>query len=157
MTGSQIMKKYRLTPRALQTILKKLVEAGTLAVDELGEELYLRFEAAVPGNIRQVERVYLDFEVAAFDKFRPDTRGQLRDISEKGVGLKGIPAQVDEIKTLVIVGDALDQLSSFELEAKCKWTTRNEDTGDLLSGFEITEIQPKDLIELRKLVGLATL
>lgn len=157
MTGFQIMKKYRLTPATLQTILKKLVGAGTVDMDELGLELYLRLEAAAPDNIRQVERVYLDFDVTVFDKARPCSPGLLRDVSEKGVGLKGIPARIGEIKTLMIVGDALGQLTSFEFEAKCRWTTADEEHGELLSGFEITLIQPRALNQLKKLVKLATL
>lgn len=157
MTGSQLIRKYRLTSTGLQFVLRKLVDSGALDVNELGAELSLRLEATTPHNIRQVERIYLDFDVQAYDAEDPHTSAFVRDISERGIGLRGMVAEAGEIKKLVILGDALGQVLPFELEAECRWVKIEEDVSNTRSGFRITAIDPKDLDELKKLVKLAIL
>ncbi len=156
-TGTQLMEKFGLTPRGLQTVLKKLVHSRILGIADLGLELYLRLEANVPGNIRGDERLRLDFEVSICDVERPDTVGTVRDISEKGVGTKGIEAKVDEIKTLMVVGDMLGQVSPFVFTAKCRWIGTSSSGGDRLAGFQIIRIPESDSRQLKRLVELITL
>lgn len=156
-TGSQLMKKYRLSPMGLQTVLRKLVDSRRLGIADLGLELYLRLEANMPGDIREHERLRLDFEVAVCDVDRPESPGTLRDVSERGIGTNGIHVKVDEVKTLMILGDVLDQVVPFAFKARCRWTRSDESDGNMRAGFQILEISEKDLRQLRRLVELVTL
>ncbi|MBM3299862.1 MAG: PilZ domain-containing protein [Deltaproteobacteria bacterium] len=156
-TGSQLMRKYRLSPLGLQTVLRKLVDARLLDVSELGDELYLRLEATSPENIRQVERIYLDFDVQVFDVEQPETLGLVQDISEIGVGLTGIEAKIGDLKIFVVLGDALGQVGPFQFKAECRWTRTDEPGGEIHSGFRIVEIGPNDAAQLKNLITLASL
>jgi hypothetical protein len=156
-TGNQLMEKFGLSPFGLQTVLKKLVHSRVLGIADLGLELYLRLEANVPGNIRGDERLRLEFEVSVCDVDRPDSLGTVRDITEKGIGTKGIEAKVDEIKTLMVVGDVLGQVSPFVFKAKCRWIGTSGAAGDRLAGFQIIRIPERDLFQLKRLVELITL
>lgn len=157
LTGSQLMKKYRLSHVGLQTVLKKLVDSRLMGIADLGDELHLRLEANMPGEIREQERLLLDFEVQVCDVGKPAETGVVRDITEKGLGTKGIKARVDEVKTLMILGDMLDQVPPFEFKAKCRWIKTDDSNEDIRAGFQIVEILDKDLQQLRRLVKLITL
>ncbi|MFH1117202.1 MAG: PilZ domain-containing protein [Pseudomonadota bacterium] len=156
-TGTELMEKFGLSPQGLQTVLKKLVHSRVLGIADLGLELYLRLEAVVPENIRTEERLRLEFEVSICDVDRPDTMGTIRDISEKGVGTIGIEAKVDEIKTLMVMGDVLGQISPFVFKARCRWSACSKVDGNRLAGFHIIRIPERDLLQLRRLVELTTL
>ena len=156
-TGSQLMKKYRLSPAGLQTVLRKLVDSRLLGIADLGVELYLRLEANMPGDIRERERLRLDFEVQVCDIGKPDDTGVVRDITEEGLGTKGIDAAVDEVKTLMILGDVLDQVPPFVFKAQCRWIKTGEANDDMVAGFQIVKILDRDLERLRRLVELITM
>jgi len=156
-TGNQLMEKFGLSPLGLQTVLKKLVHSRVLGIADLGVELYLRLEANVPENIRADERLRLEFEVSVCDVDRPDTMGTVRDITEKGIGTKGIEAKVDEIKTLMVMGDVLGQVSPFVFKAKCRWIGTSRVDRNRLAGFQIIRIPDRDLLQLKRLVELITL
>jgi len=156
-TGSGIMKKYKLTAAALQDTLRQLIQSMHLSLSELSRELYLRHEANVPGEIREMKRHYLDFEVQVHDLKQPAILGMVRDITEKGVGLSGIEAEIDEIRHLVVLGDPLEQVPPFEFQAKCRWSNRGTQPANWEAGFEITQITEENLEKLRKLIALVTL
>ena len=71
----------------------------------------------------------LDFEVSVCDVDKPDATGTVRDISETGIGTNGIAVEVDEIKTLMVLGDVLDQVVPFACRARCRWTSSDESDG----------------------------
>ena len=157
LTGCRLMKKYRLSPIGLQSVLRKLVDSRIVGIADLGLELYLRLEANMPGDIREQERLRLDFEVSVCDVDKPDATGTVRDISETGIGTNGIAVEVDEIKTLMVLGDVLDQVVPFACRARCRWTSSDESDGRIRAGFQIIQISARDRRQLRRLVELVTL
>ncbi len=98
----------------------------------------------------------VDFEVPAYEAGHPEVQGIVRDISEEGVGVAGIDADVGEVKTLVVLGDELGEFSSFEFEGCCRWRFADPNGGRCLTAFAITTISEADFEELRKLVLLVT-
>jgi hypothetical protein len=78
----------------------------------------------------------------------------VRDVSEEGVSVTGIEANVGDVKTLVILGDELGQFSSFELEGYCRWRFADAADGTCLTGFAINKISENDLKQLQILVRL---
>jgi hypothetical protein len=109
----------------------------------------------MPDNVRSQERYYLDFDTLVYDEARPEIHGKVVDVTEEGVGLQGIEAHVDEIKTLVVLGDPFGESFPFEFRAICRWARRADDDTQT-AGFQIVKIAPKDLEELRKLIRLVT-
>jgi uncharacterized protein (DUF433 family) len=153
MSFSQLMHKYHLPPHGLQDVLDQLLDAKAVGLEELNGALQLRYQSVIPENIRLLPRHCLYFEVPVCVAGAPEFRGLVRDVTEKGVGLTGIAAEIDQTKTMIILGDELGQVEPFELEARCRWF---EGKGrHKKSGYEITKISQKHLRELRRLIRLA--
>lgn len=155
LTRSEILEKYGLSDSGLQGIVGILVDAEAISRNEIYGELYYHQDDAVaPESARSVSRARLDFEALIYDLKTPEAQGWVLDVSEEGVGLAGIEADVDEIKTLVVLGDPYGEIEPFEFRARCRWT-RKED-GDWVTGFQITEITEEHRRELQKLIELVS-
>lgn len=153
LTKSELMEKYGLSDSGLQGIVGILVDAEAISRNEIYGELYYQLDDAVtPETARSVNRARLDFDALIYDLRNPETQGRVRDVSEEGVGLAGIEADVDEIKTLVILGDPYGEIEPFEFRARCRWTRK--DDGDWMTGFQITDIAEEHRRELQKLIEL---
>ena len=83
---------------------------------------------------------------------KPGTRYLVWDISENGIGITGITAQVDEMKSLAVVGDEFGEIAPFEFEAQCRWARQLEPEGAICAGFCITRISEQDVFRLREFV-----
>jgi len=82
----------------------------------------------------------------------PRVRGALRDITEKGLGITGIPARIGEIKNLVIPTDKFLDEEEISFEAECRWAKEETKQGQWSAGFQITKISEKGLEDLRNLI-----
>jgi hypothetical protein len=153
MSQTDLARKYQMSEEMVRRVCKKLLDArGTRAVSDgpvtLIEEP-LEFLAT-----REFVRHDVDFEVPVYEASRPEIQGMVRDISEQGVSVAGIEANVGDIKTLVVLGDEFGDFSSFEFEGYCRWIVEDPSDGTYLTGFSIQVISEDDLVELRKLVQL---
>jgi hypothetical protein len=157
MTGFQLMAKYELSCNGLQVALDKLLQAKVLLASELPGELSLRRSADSPEEVRTMGRSYLDFDLPIIEKGPVEIEGRVRDITEKGLGVIGIPGQVGEVKTFLIRHDNFVLINPFLFQAECRWIKEGDPQGKSLAGFLVTEILPEDLEELRKLVRIVTL
>ena len=83
---------------------------------------------------------------------KPGTRYQVRDISENGIGIIGIRAQINEMKSLAVVGDEFGEIAPFEFEAQCRWAKHVEPDGGFSAGFRITRMGEQDLLRLREFI-----
>jgi len=156
LSKSDLMQKHRLSSRALKGLVTILLDTGALTRDELYGDLYSPFDAVTPEHTRSLKRYYVDFDTPVYEAKYPETQGRVVDISEDGVGLLGLETQVDEVKTLVILGDALSDVAPFEFRARCVWCRRDPVTGELLSGFQIVRIAEESLRDLKRLIRLVT-
>jgi len=156
MRMSDLMQKFDLSLEGLQGIVSVLVDTGSISRDEIYGDLFLEQDCVLPESFRQLHRYYLDFEIPIYNASKPEAQGRIRDITDDGIGTVGLKAEVDRIETFVVLGDALGDVAPFELEARCRWCKRREDTGEYASGFQITYISDKDRTELTKLIGLLT-
>jgi hypothetical protein len=156
MGRSDLTAKHGLSVRALQGIVTHLLDSGTVSRDELYGDLRQHGDTIFPDSIRCQTRCDVDFETIVYEASRPHIQGKVRDITEDGVGVLGLQADVDQIRTLVILGDALGEVETFEFEAKCRWIDRDGASSVFASGFQIVKISERDLTELRKFVRLVT-
>jgi hypothetical protein len=83
---------------------------------------------------------------------KPGTRYQVRDISENGIGIIGIKARIDEMKSLAVVGDEFGEIAPFEFEAQCRWARELKPDETNCAGFRITAINEQDLLRLREFI-----
>jgi hypothetical protein len=82
--------------------------------------------------------------------------GRIRDLSEVGVGVRGLEAQVGELKSLLVVPDEFLEVGPFSFEAKCRWSKMGGQGKFCSAGFEITDIEEDSLIQLQELLQLMT-
>jgi uncharacterized protein (DUF433 family) len=156
MNSSQLMEKYSLSSKQLIKTIDVLVRNKALSYDDISDDLAELSASTGPRDQREAERCYLDFELPIVDMGPPEIDGTVRDLTEKGIGLVGIPSSVGENKTFFVLPEEFAFIESFMFEAVCRWVARNEPGGEFVSGFQITKIADKDLAELRKLIQAVT-
>jgi len=156
MSQVALMEKYGLSSRGLVSAYRKLVDAGILEPEEAPENLE-RDEVEVVEELRQEARCYLDFELPVIDVGSSDVQGRIRDITVGGLGVIGVPAEVDEVKTFMVYHEKFALIKPFLIEARCRWAKREGQNGHCVAGFEITNMSEKDLEQLRKLVKIISL
>jgi hypothetical protein len=154
-TVSELMDKYSLTPRELDGILRQLKQ--TLANPS---HLYGRSPSEQGGigieGIRFRRRHSVGLPVSVHDLADPGIQGHLRDISERGLGVQGIEAKPDEIRTFVVWSHEFFAISQFRLIAKCRWTIPMRDERKCLSGFEIIGVPKESLEHFNRFVEACT-
>jgi len=149
---SGFAKKYQLSVRATFDTLKQLVDDGIMTKGELAA-LFERDSAALMGDrFRAGERNYPTLMVSVLDRGNNGNLYVVRDISERGLRVDGIKANVGDTRNLAIVGDALGQVVPFEFEAECRWVGHVDSGGETCAGFRITRISDEDLVRLRKFI-----
>lgn len=155
MDGEELMEKYHLSFRGLSTASLMLVNSGALAWDEIHENIRTGYGEYIAGKIRSQKRYSVGFDVPVYDINQPEYIGKLHDVSEDGMGIQGIEANVGETKTLVISGDEFGEYSTIVLDAECKWVGVRSDGP--MAGFEISHLSVGSMAELNLLFELVRL
>ncbi len=155
MTLSELMDKYSVVPRELDAILLQLKQSLVNPLQVYGRS---PGEQAIAGieKIRFFRRHQVGLPVRIHDASNPEVWGHIRDVSERGVGVEGIVAGVDEIKTLVIACNEFFSINQIKLVAKCRWATPNSDTRKYLTGFETVRISEGSLERLKSFIEACT-
>lgn len=156
MSPKDLMTKYLLSPQGLRKVLTKLIEAKVIEREYLGEDLEAHLKTVEPTESRELERYYLDFDLPIYAIGPTQVEGKVRDITEKGVGTIGVPAEVDEIKKLEIRHQKYVLIEPFSFQAKCRWVKQKGEEGEYVAGFEIVDISDTDVKELQYLLRLVT-
>lgn len=105
---------------------------------------------------RSFERYGLDFVIPVYDIEFPEIHGRIHNINQEGLGVRGIPAGIHDVKTLVVLGDEFGEVAPFEFEAVCKWVRKDRTDENSVAGFKITHISDGDFLELRKLIAFGS-
>lgn len=159
MSDEQLMEKYQLSHFALQNVFEQLVAAGMcLRTDFEGRkppppEPLGRSETE---SSRLSFRHEVDFVLPIFDENNPETLGTVLNITESGVGVRGIKASVDETKTLVIPADEFFDVGRLRFQATCRWSARDPSDAEHVAGFEMVGLSSNDVREVRSLIQLIT-
>jgi hypothetical protein len=148
---NELMHKYRLTYRGLQSVFTKLVESNVIDSALLEGRIVpqLSTETTV---VTRLPRKDIFVPLPVEDAANPECRGIVTNITERGLGVKGMNAEVDEVKKLVIKPDKFFQLTPFKLQAKCRWVNPADEVQEVLAGFETIAIRHSDLQKLRNLI-----
>ena len=103
-TACELMDKYSMVARELDGVLDQLKKT-------LGDpaEIYGRTakkQAHEKTNrIRFLRRHRMALSVLIYDAQDPTIRGEVRDVSEKGIGVRKMDTKVDETKNLVVLAN----------------------------------------------------
>lgn len=162
MTDVQLMEKHKVSLRSLASLLKQLVEFKALRprevfgrLPEYADDVVLENVEATLESMRKLPRQYVDVSVGVLDAKDPEARGWLCDVTEEGLGIKGIACRVGENRTLLVTPYQRTECEPFLVRAECRWCRSRVGEEDS-AGFKITAISEESLTELRKLVAAAS-
>lgn len=153
MSDPDLMAKYRVSAKGLESVLRKLVLAGVLTWDEIDDRSPMLQDTVIIEERRTASRFYPEFQVDAFLADGRRTYGAVRDLSEHGLQVSGIATETGEVTTFLIQTDHVPEIDPFIFEAECRWSNPELD-GEPVAGFKITYISETAAQRLRKLIRL---
>ena len=151
MTDDELMEKYEMSSQALESARGQLCSSGLISREELLSRSTESAEGENTTVTSRLPRDYLVVQVPIYDVGDPETKGVIRDLTEKDVGIIGIEASLDDIKTLVILTDNGLRADKIIFKVKCRWVKKDSE-GGYVSGFRITNITKENLGKLRRLI-----
>jgi hypothetical protein len=158
MNGSELMEKYQLSNSALLKICQTLLTEGlVVSADIKGLTPPLDNGASVHHEKRKVSRRSPSLRIVVSDRNNDGLSGTVKDITEKGLAVRGIEADVGELKTLAILGDDIGLVDPFELMAECRWVGSEGSEVQSVAGFEVVAISDEDLQRLQELIDFLDL
>jgi len=148
-----VMEKYQISPSELMSILEKLKDADITSKAQIPQRIKaLRPKVEAEQN-RGRPRNYLLYELPIYETYSAEVAGTVIDITENGVQVAGIEATVDETRNFLIDStETVTVRTPLMFEAQCRWTREEGPEGLPEAGFEITNIAPECLKELRRLI-----
>jgi uncharacterized protein (DUF433 family) len=155
-TDVELMEKYKLSSRGLQRVFTKLVDSTVLTGDDLSGRNISYDDSVTLKKVRASIRALPILSIDIYEKDNPQIMGRIRDLSEVGVGVTGLEAQVGELKSLLVFPDEFLEVEPFSFEAKCRWVSREDEGKISTAGFEITDIAEDSLVKLQELLQLMT-
>jgi hypothetical protein len=151
MTDHQLMEKYRLSVKGLQSIFTKLEQVKAVKRSELYGRTPWVDDTVDVASMRNLPRNYMALSIIIHEAENPMNKGVVVDLTEKGVGVTGIQVRQNQTAELVVDSGDLGGIGLITFEASCRWVRQHED-GTCSSGFEITNISGRDLDKLRELI-----
>ncbi len=156
MDRRSLMSKYDLSGKQLRNILDRLESSGTTVRAHPDTSSQTDEETTTVWQPREYLRSYPILSLRVTEPENPRSKGAVVDLSEKGVGLVGIVAAVDDSKALEIVPPIMGESDCLRFTARCRWTGPSSPRVQLRSGFEITSIDESNLEGLRELIMTTT-
>jgi hypothetical protein len=151
MTDFELMEKHDLSPKGLQRAFDELIQAGVIDQTEL-DSRFSAYDSVTVQSLRNMPRYFLAVAVDVYELGHPETRGILRDITEKGVGIVGIKIKPGILKTFTIPSENFIDEGPILFDAKCVWSTPETWDQEAVAGFQIVKISEKSLQDLRELI-----
>jgi hypothetical protein len=151
MSASELMSKYRFTPKSLRAVFRKMIDFQVTSKSEL-DDLESLYRSTIQAAIRSTKRKRLSVPLKVYDGGDPFKPGLVKDISERGVCIEGINAKIGDEKSFIIRCGSAASVVSVIFDAKCRWVDLSGKK--VLSGYEITNISSLNSKELKKLMHL---
>lgn len=157
MSEFDLMTKYGLSSRGLQSTFRKLVAAKAIRYDEICDRSASYEDTCEIIDDRKLARDYVIFELPVLDVQDSGNRGWVRDLTEEGLNIGGIRTSEGSVMKLLIAPQELEDFLPFTLEARCQWVSDDDDRATRRAGFQITKISQQSLEQLRKLIDFLTI
>jgi hypothetical protein len=158
MSDPELMAKYGLSPKGLQSAFTKLLNNRIVAVEELyGGRRRAGVDTVIIDDVRALPRHYLSVSVSIYEPNSPYRKGRLQDITERGLGVIGIEARIGEVKSFAIPCRNFLDVDNIWFEATCIWAEPGRAQEEWHAGFQITRINPENMAHLRELIQLLVL
>jgi hypothetical protein len=154
-----IMEKYQLSPSEYLQVLDKLLAVRAITETATQERKRALLAQPKPETVakRKLTRNYALFTITIQDADDLSVAGSLNDITEKGLQISGLRAQIGDEKNLLVRSDVFSVVPPLLLRAVCRWIKPGNRAEDPVAGFEITAISRHDIQGLRKLITELTI
>jgi hypothetical protein len=158
-SDSQLIDKYRISAKGLQSVFRKLVAARELSPEELRHRMQnyddtgtLEFDTLqfTPGQT-------LTCLVTVHDSLSPEFRGSICEVTDDGFMITGMESRTGDTRKLTVATDDFFPIDAFTVEAMCKWARNDGPEDSWIAAFEISKVSEDDkgkLSELARLVKL---
>jgi hypothetical protein len=103
----------------------------------------------------KVPGLFLVAPVPIYDAKNPRVTGTIRDVTETMVGLVGIGASLDEVRTFIVAPEEYLGIAPFKFASRCRW--RDPESGDSYARYQIIRMSDEDRAQLRNLIHALTL
>ncbi|MBI5571409.1 MAG: hypothetical protein HY914_15805 [Desulfomonile tiedjei] len=149
-----LMGKYDLSEHGLDEFFARLLKDRSITSEEFYcWSLLFNNELSCVESVRLLSRESLGGLVSVYDEEEPENEGVAFNICSNGLGVRGIVAAVNEVKTLVIVPDLSTGGEEVVVDARCRWIESATSQDESVGGFEIIgtlEGRMADLIQFVK-------
>ena len=140
MRDRDLMEKYGLAPRPFQRVLHRLVVDEAIDHEELYEKSQTYREISDVISSRRHPRVHIPMAIRVLGAGGSQS-GFIRDISETGLRVAGIEAEVGESTTLTVPLKEIPVIGPIKFKATCRRSERKgKQKKFVVTGFEITTI-----------------
>lgn len=158
MSDRDLMAKYELSSKGLQSAFTKLINNRIVTVEEIyGQPRSSDEDTVIIDDMSLIQKHFLTVTAPIYDLDRPDVQGRLHEITERGLTIAGIESRIGEVKSFRIPCREFLAADQIVFEAECLWTKVRRETGVWIGGFQITGISKEALDHLRELIQLLTL
>lgn len=155
LSNLELMEKYSLSSKGLLSAFNKLIASQAMEEDELAERIPAFEDTVDINHAREFPRCYPALGLPIYDKEDLGAEYQVVDLTEQGVQVVGIRAEVGVAKTLVINAEGIDErIKPCAFDAECRWVKVDQKKARTIAGFEITNVSDKDLHVLRHIIKL---
>jgi hypothetical protein len=153
MTDSELMSKYKLSIKGLQSIFRKLEVTKAIRPAELYGRQLLEADTVDLDQFRRETREYLPVPLTIYEVEHPEIKGVVTDISRAGVRVRGLRAKGGETKVMIVQPQHFFRIDPFGFQATCRWVRREGEYRAYVAGFEITHVEKDELEKLERLIG----
>jgi hypothetical protein len=158
MSDKELMTKYRLSSKGLQSAFTKLINNRILTVQEVyGQPRSTDDDTVIIDDMTLIPKHFLTVTAPIYEEGRPAVKGRLHEVTERGLTIIGIYARIGEEKSFMIPCKEFLAADRVAFRAECLWTNVKPETGQWVSGYQITSITKESLVLLRDLIQLLTL
>jgi hypothetical protein len=158
MDDAQLMRKYKLTSKGLQSAFTKLINNRLMTVDEVyGQRRSDDEDTVIIDDMTLIQKHFLTVTAPVYEAGKPEVHGTLQEVTERGLTISGIESRIGEVKSFVVPCHEFLKIKEITFEAKCLWVKKKRTTKEWSAGFQITQIDKKNLGCLRELVKVLTL
>src|SRR5512143_2155200 len=89
MTDTELMEKYGLSAKGLESAFTKLVNSGIMTVGEVYGQRRSGQDTVIIEDLRALPRHFLSMALSIYEPTHASRKGKIRDVTEKGVGITG--------------------------------------------------------------------
>ncbi|MEW6139157.1 MAG: PilZ domain-containing protein [Thermodesulfobacteriota bacterium] len=154
MSEFDLMSKYGLSSRGLQSAFRKLISAKAIGYHEICQHSPTYEDTCEVIDDRFLQRSYAVFQLPVVDVSNKSNYGWILDLTPQGLKVSGMKAFQGEVMNLLVVPEDLEDFLPFTFKATCRWVSEEEEGPHL--GFQITDISPENKKELERLIEFMT-